>query len=211
MGRKSIEKERKVLRKKQQKWLAKSLPFFYKNGITNPTMNEIADYLGLSKATIYNYYESKDELVYDSLWTKLKEMDKFKDLLFDERLDYIERYFEGVKFATRSLMGMTEIYLNDLKTHYPKCWESVELYKEKSVENLKLYYQNGIDRGIFRKFNIDVMASYDLAFFDMMINPEFLIKNNIRIQTAFYEYFNMKFNGILVERNLSYFPKHQSN
>jgi AcrR family transcriptional regulator len=211
MGRKSIEKERKVLRKKQQKWLAKALPFFYKNGITNPTMNEIADYLGLSKATIYNYYESKDELVYDSLWTKLKEMDKFKDLLFDERLDYIERYFEGVKFATRSLMGMTEIYLNDLKNHYPKCWESIALYKEKSVENLKLYYQNGIDRGIFRTFNVDVMASYDLAFFDMMINPEFLVKNNVRIQTAFYEYFNMKFNGILVERNLSYFPKHQSN
>jgi AcrR family transcriptional regulator len=211
MGRKSIEKERKVLRKKQQKWLAKSLPFFYKNGITNPTMNEIAEYLGLSKATIYNYYESKDELVYDSLWTKLKEMDKFKEMLFDERLDYIERYFEGVKFVTRSLVGMTEIYLDDLKNHYPKCWESIELYKEKSVENLKLYYQNGIDRGIFRKFNVDVMASYDLAFFDMMINPEFLLKNNVRIQTAFYEYFNMKFNGILVERNLSYFPKHQSN
>jgi AcrR family transcriptional regulator len=211
MGRKSIDKERKVLRKKQQKWLAKSLPYFYKNGITGPTMNEIAEYLGLSKATIYNYYESKEELVYDSLWTKLKEMDKFKALLFDERLDYIERYFEGVKFATRSLMGMSEIYLNDLKNHFPKCWESIEMYKEKSVENLKLYYQNGIDRGIFRKFNVDVMASYDLAFFDMMINPEFLIKNNVRIQTAFYEYFNMKFNGILVERNLSHFPKHQSN
>lgn len=211
MGRKSIEKDRKTLSKKQQKWLAKTLPFFYKNGILGPTMNEIAEHLDLSKATIYNYYESKDDLVYDSLWLKLKEMDTFKELLFDENLDYVERYYEGLKFCTKSFAGMTEEYLNDLRNHYPKCWDSVEFYKAKSVENLKLYYQIGIDKGVFRPFNVDVMACYDLAFFDMMINPAFLIKNKIRIQTAFFEYFNMKFNGILVNRDVSFVSTLQRN
>jgi hypothetical protein len=42
MGRKSIVKERKQLNAKQRKWLGNTLPFFYKNGIQGPTMNDIA-------------------------------------------------------------------------------------------------------------------------------------------------------------------------
>jgi AcrR family transcriptional regulator len=211
MGRKSIEKERKSLSTKQKKWLANTMPFFYKNGIQGPTMNDIAEYLNLSKATIYNYYESKEDLVHDALWLKLKELDKFKDLLNDESLDFVERYTEGVKFASNCLAGLSEIYLNDLKNHYPKSWESVSFYKEKSAENLKAYYKKGIEKGVLRPFNTDLMASYDLKFFNLMVDPEFLIANNVRIETAFNEYFNMKFNGLLTKRDLSMLTNFQKN
>lgn len=211
MGRKSIEKERKSLSAKQKKWLANTMPFFYKNGIQGPTMNDIAEYLNLSKATIYNYYESKEDLVHDALWLKLKELDKFKDLLNDESLDFIERYTEGVKFASNCLAGLSEIYLEDLKNHYPKSWESVSFYKEKSAENLKAYYKKGIEKGLLRPFNTDLMASYDLKFFNLMVDPQFLIANNVRIETAFNEYFNMKFNGLLTKRDLSMLTNFQKN
>lgn len=211
MGRKSIIKERKQLNTKQKKWLANALPFFYKNGIQGPTMNDIANYLGLSKATIYNYYESKEDLVHDSLWLKLKELDKFRDLLFDDSQDFVARYFEGVNFVTGKLEGMTEEYLDDLRNYYPKSWQSVEMYYEKSVENLKKYYDLGIKNGTFRPFNTDLMATFDLRFFNMMVDSNFLISNNITLEKAFNEYFNMKFNGILIKRDLTILTNFQSN
>jgi len=211
MGRKSIEKERKPLSKKQKLWLARTMPYFYEVGINGPTMNDIAAHLGLSKATIYNYYQSKEELVHDALWTKLKELEGFRDLLFDDSLDFIERYYKGVNFFAESLKGMTERYLDDLEKSYPESWKSVELFKQKSVENLTAYYNAGIEQGILRPFNVEVMASYDLAFFNMMISPDFLSKNRITIAQAFREYFNMKFNGVLVERNLSMITSYQKN
>ena len=211
MGRKSIVKERKQLNAKQKKWLANTLPFFYKNGIQGPTMNDIANHLELSKATIYNYYESKDDLVHDSLWLKLQELDKFRDLLFDESKDFVARYFEGVNYVTKRLNGMTELYLADLRNHYPKSWESVEMYYQKSVENLKKYYEMGIERGIFRPFNTDLMATFDLRFFNMMVDANFLVANRVNIESAFGEYFNMKFNGILMKRDLTLLTNFQSN
>lgn len=211
MGRKSIEKERKQLNAKQKRWLANTMPFFYKNGIQGPTMNDIAEHLGLSKATIYNYYESKEDLVHDALWLKLEELDTFRDLLFDESQDFVGRYFEGVNYCAERLQGMSEIYLNDLKNHYPKSWSSVELYYEKSVENFKKYYELGISKGVFRPFNTDLMATFDLKFFNMMVDANFLISNRIRIEDAFSEYFNMKFNGILTKRDLAILTNFQSN
>lgn len=211
MGRKSIDKERKQLSAKQKRWLVNTLPFFYKNGIQGPTMNDIAEHLKLSKATIYNYYESKEDLVHDALWIKLKELDTFRDLLEDESKDFVERYFEGVNYCASCLTGMSEIYLNDLRAFYPKSWASVEYYYQKSVDNLKKYYQLGIEKGIFRPFNTDLMATFDLKFFNMMVDANFLIANRIRIEEAFSEYFNTKFNGILTKRDMAILTNFQNN
>ena len=79
MGRKAIDKERKPLNAKQQKWLTQVMPYFYKNGMRKPTMDDIAEHLNLSKATIYNYYSSKEDLIHDALWLKLVELQKFRD------------------------------------------------------------------------------------------------------------------------------------
>ncbi len=197
MGRKAIDKERKPLNEKQKKWLAEVLPYFYEHGMKKPTMDDIAAHLNLSKATIYNYYSSKDELVHDAMWNKLVELERFRDLLFDDSLDFIERYYQGVKFFTESLEGMTALYLNDLRVFFPKSWEGVYKFRTKAVENIMEYYRMGIEKGIFRKFNYRMMATTDMYFFDLVIDAKFLVENEITIDEAFDEYFKMKFDGVL--------------
>ena len=204
MGRKAIEKERKPLNAKQQKWLGEVLPYFYKNGMRKPTMDDIAEYLNLSKATIYNYYSSKEDLIHDALWFKLVELQKFRDLLFDDSVEFTERYYKGARFFTTSLKGMSALYLEDLKNYFPKTWADVDLFREKSVENIKTYYQAGINKGVFRDFNVDMMAETDLFFFDMMIDAKFLRKNNITVEEAFAQYFKMKFYGVLAAEKLTF-------
>jgi len=202
MGRKATDKERKPLNVKQQKWLADVMPYFYKNGMRKPTMDDIAEHLNLSKATIYNYYSSKEDLIHDALWFKLVELQKFRDLLFDESVEFTERYYLGAQFFTKSLKGMSALYLEDLKNYFPKTWADVDLFREKSAENIKTYYQAGIDKGVFRNFNVDVMAATDLFFFDMMIDAKFLRKHDITVEEAFAQYFKMKFYGVLVTEKL---------
>ena len=202
MGRKSTDKERKPLNVKQQKWLADVMPYFYKNGMRKPTMDDIAEHLNLSKATIYNYYSSKEDLIHDALWFKLVELQKFRDLLFDESVEFTERYYLGAQFFTKSLKGMSALYLEDLKNYFPKTWADVDLFREKSAENIKTYYQAGINKGVFRSFNVDMMAATDLFFFDMMIDAKFLRKHDTTVEEAFAQYFKMKFYGVLVTEKL---------
>tara|TARA_Y100000385_G_scaffold201817_1_gene209004 strand:- start:54 stop:674 length:621 start_codon:yes stop_codon:yes gene_type:complete len=202
MGRKATDKERKPLNIKQQKWLADIMPYFYKNGVRKATMDDIAEHLNLSKATIYNYYCSKEDLIHDALWFKLVELQKFRDLLFDESVEFTERYYLGARFFTTSLRGMSALYLEDLKNYFPKTWADVDLFREKSAENIKTYYQTGMDKGVFRSFNVDMMAESDLFFFDMMIDAKFLRKHDITVEEAFTQYFKMKFYGVLLTEKL---------
>ena len=204
MGRKAINKERKPLNTKQQKWLGEVMPYFYKNGVRKPTMDDIAEHLHLSKATIYNYYSSKEDLIHDAMWLKLVELQKFRDLLFDDSVEFKERYYKGAQFFTKSLKGMSALYLEDLKNYFPKTWADIDLFREKSVENIKTYYQAGINKEIFRNFNVHMMAEADLFFFDMMIDAKFLRKNNITVEVAFDQYFKMKFDGVLALEKLTF-------
>ena len=197
MGRKSVEKERKELDAKQKKWLKKVLPYFYEHGVHKVTMDQISDHLGISKATIYNYFKSKEELIEAAVWLKLTDLSIMKEFLFNDELDFIERYYEGVKHFTTNLDGLTTEYLNELKVFFPSCWEPIQLFQKASVENLMQYYQIGIERGIFTEFNIALMAQQDRLFFDLVTDAAFLAKHNLSLQLAFEEYFAIKFNGIL--------------
>jgi len=47
---------------------------FARDGITRASMNDVANHCGISKATIYHYYESKDQLVFGILDSYLSEL-----------------------------------------------------------------------------------------------------------------------------------------
>ena len=200
MGRKAIQKERKELDAKRKKWLTKVLPYFYENGVKKVTMDEIAEHLGVSKATIYNYFQSKEELIEAAVWLKLTDLAIMKEYLFNEELDFIERYYEGVKHFTNNLGGMTTEYLNEIKVFFPSCWEPIQLFQNASVENLMEYYKMGIERGVFSKFNITLLAHQDRVFLELATDASFLSKMELTVQQAFQEYFNCKFNGILIKK-----------
>ena len=47
---------------------------FARDGITRASMNDVANHCGISKATIYHYYASKDDLVFGILDSYLSEL-----------------------------------------------------------------------------------------------------------------------------------------
>ncbi len=201
MGRKAVEKERKELDSKQKKWLENVLDYFCENGVRKVTMDEIAEHLGISKATIYNYFQSKEDLIEAAVWLKLTDLAIMKEYLFNDKLDFTDRYYEGVRHFTNNLGGLTTELLNELKVFFPGCWEPIQLFQNASVENLMEYYKMGIERGIFTKFNIALLAQQDRVFFDLVTDASFLARYNLSMKEAFEEYFETKFNGILSTGN----------
>ena len=54
--------------------LLQAAEVFARDGITRASMNDVAQHCGISKATIYHYYESKDELIFGILDDYLSEL-----------------------------------------------------------------------------------------------------------------------------------------
>lgn len=59
---------------KRQNILSVAAEVFARDGIARASMSEVARACGISKANIYHYYDSKDELIFDILDTYLSQL-----------------------------------------------------------------------------------------------------------------------------------------
>lgn len=202
MGRKSINKKRKSNPEKQQEWIEILIPYFQKHGLKDITMDEVARVLNKSKATIYKYFKSREEIIEYGLAHKLRDIQQFEQILKNGDIAYLERYFESIAHLSLNISDISNRFLSDLKHQHPALWERVVAFIDYAMEILKEYYQQGIDDGIFIDVDPALMVMSDRFFFQSLSDPDFLISHNLTINQAFQQYFKMKFSGIVKDPRL---------
>ena len=79
---------------------------FIRHGLNKTTLSEIARDLRIGKATIYNYFESKDQLFTDTVKLEISEyLEQIKNCFNNEALPIKERFQEY--FFTKMRLGET--------------------------------------------------------------------------------------------------------
>jgi len=200
MGRKSLKKKRKEHPEKKEQWVRQLIPHFQKNGLRNFTMDDVSKLLNLSKATVYKYFKSREEIVEMGVAIKLEEISHFRDKLMDKHAPYLDRYFNSLEYLTAHISDITNIFLSDLKHLYPKIWESVNAFIEFALEILQDYYSEGISKGLLEDVDPALMVMSDRFFLQALSDPDFLISHQLTINEAFQKYFRMKFFGIVKDK-----------
>ena len=90
MGRKNIQKNRYKDPLIKEKYVMKLLVYFQKNGIRNFSMSQLAQDFNVSKTTLYNHFESKEEMVEKALDYKLSVIGEYESVLENITLPYKE-------------------------------------------------------------------------------------------------------------------------
>lgn len=200
MGRKSIEKERLILADEQKEWIDKLTTLFLKNGIKKVSMDRVVVHLGVSKATFYRFFESRDVLIEKIIENYLQQFEGFEKILHNEEKDYFERFVETFAFFSKPLMGLNNIFLKDLKEYYPKQLERINNFQNQILEELGKYYKTGIEKKYIVDCNVSILLAMDKAMIWQLTDGSFLQKNQLTIADAFEQYFRIKFQG-LIPRN----------
>ena len=197
MGRKSLNKTRSSDLEKRKKWINNAMPYFQEYGIREINMEKMAEYLGVSKGTIYNHFSSKDEIVEFAVRLKMDSIKDFHKILFDYQLGFVERYYKAIQYYTQQLYDISLLIIDDLKELYPDVWALVSNFQDAAMKGLVRYYEEGMASGNFVKVNPKLLAREDRMFFELLFNQRFLIKNNLTIGKAFNDHFKVKFNGLI--------------
>ncbi len=199
MGRKTVQKKRYQDQLIKEKYTLKLLVYFQNNGIRNFSMSQLASDFNLSKTTLYNHFESKEEMVSQALEYKLNIIGEYESVLENITLSYKERYRKAMLFFCVQSYDVSSRLLNEIKNDYPQLWKKVILFQKNVLENLQSYFQIGIDKGIFKKDTNPLLLSLeDQQFFDLLSNHEILERNGIDVLSAFNHHYNTKFNGISI-------------
>lgn len=196
MGRKPVQKKRVDDPELKVQWVQTLSQIYLQNGLLKFTMDEIAGKIGVSKATLYKYYRSKEDILEDVVRYKIQEIELFEASLKDDEITFTERYFEVIKQASIMLAEISNRFLAEAKLKHPDLWDKVRRFQDRALEVAERFYQKGIEANILRDINPKILALTDKMFIRSVADDYFLQEHNISVREAFDAYFLMKSKGI---------------
>ncbi|WP_052594435.1 TetR/AcrR family transcriptional regulator [Aureispira sp. CCB-QB1] len=196
MGRKPLDKERVNDPYIKETWVKELATLYLQHGLGKFTMDKIAKKLNISKATLYKYFSSKDEIIDAVVQYKIQEIITFEDLLVDDNIDFSERFFEIIKTASIMLAEISGQFLHDTKVKHPELFVKMDTFSDRALYAAEKFYQQGIEAGVLNDIDPKILALTDKMFIQAVSNPKFLQEHNISVKEAFDNYFLMKSKGI---------------
>lgn len=158
----------------KQEIINKATDLFLSLGFKSVTMDDIANDLGMSKKTIYTYFDNKSCLVEAGTSHLFKKItDGIKDIK-TKSLDPINELHDIKIFLMNSLKGEKTSPYHQLQKYYPSIHKELKKKKfEFVLESTKKSLEKGVELGIFReKINTDLISR---LYFNGIIgikNPE---------------------------------------
>ena len=143
-------------------------------GIRSISMDEIANHLGMSKKTIYQFYADKDSLVDDVINI---EINKSKEDCTGQRSkseNALQEVFLAIDMVQEMLKHMNPSVLYDLEKYHAKAYRKFTEHKNKFFTDvIKTNLEWGIKDGLYRDdLNIDLLTRFRLVSMFLMFDTE---------------------------------------
>ncbi|MBI2721475.1 MAG: TetR/AcrR family transcriptional regulator [Bacteroidetes bacterium] len=178
----------------KEKILKGAEELFFKYGIKNITMDEVARHLGMSKKTLYQYFKDKDEMVHCLILDKIEEDKRIFGKTHKESENIVVEAFAIMK-NIREIMGhVNPILFYELAKFYPKTWEKFNEFKRDFIRiNLEESLRMGQAQGFVRSdININILSTMRLESIDMSFNTQIFPSdkfNLVEVHVALTEHF----------------------
>jgi len=143
----------------------KARELFMRYGFRSVTMDEIAGQTGISKKTLYQFFEDKDALVEAVMRSELDYMQTQCTKQMKEAENAIEEIFLDMDAMEVVMDAMNPQIVFDLEKFYPKTFEKFKKHKNNFLlDIIKKNLERGIDEEVYRNdFDIEIIARFRLA------------------------------------------------
>lgn len=194
---------------KVERILSESLRLFKKNGIRSVSMDDVAKELGMSKKTIYQYVDNKQDLVEMVLNYML---DKENAVCIDgdiTKMNAIDILLAVSRNVSQQMKDLNPINAFELQKYYPSIFREFVIRKRDHVfEQVKRNFVQGIEEGIYRNdLDVDLVARLYIQKLVDVHDPEFLSSVNFGFEKVFQVMFDNHIRGIANTEGLAYYEK----
>ena len=174
-------------------------------GFYRVTMDELAAHAGVSKRTIYRHFRSKDEIV-EAL------LDRFMNYLAGQLEQIINSGQNPAEVLTGIISFLIQnwillnntLVLDDLRRYYPGLWAKLERFRaEKFQQNFVKLLVTKNNRGL-RDIDPRILAGALLASVQAVINPEFILNNDLTFEGAVKQLIGLFMYGVIEDEPFNY-------
>lgn len=120
---------------KKERIYEAALVLFCRFGLQKVNMQEIADAAGVSKKTLYNHFEGKDELFNLTIHWHVEEIVQFyEELSENSKLSTAEKLIKAVAYASQELSLKHSLVYEDMKRMNPYINQPPIKYIQKNIQ-----------------------------------------------------------------------------
>lgn len=152
----------------------KARELFMRYGFRSVTMDEIAGQMGVSKKTIYQFFEDKDSLVESVMQGEMTYMQGECMKQNSESANAIDEMFKDMDSMEAVMDSLNPQIIFDLEKFYPKTFEKFKRHKNTFLlDIIKNNLQRGIQEELYRsEINIDIVAKFRLESSFIMFSQD---------------------------------------
>lgn len=189
--------------------IAKARELFFRYGVKSVTMDDIASDLGISKKTIYQHFEDKDDIVHQMMQIEMaNDKCEWEDL---EKVtkNVIEKSVKSMDFFKQAFTEINPSAFFDIKKYHPKTWELFQEHKQNFIlASIIKDLKEGIEEGYFRpEINVEILAKMRLEQIEIAFDPHLFPANKfsvVEVEVTMLDHF---FRGIMTERGLKVYQE----
>ncbi|MEH6889871.1 TetR/AcrR family transcriptional regulator [Bacillus sp. JJ864] len=176
----------------RKKLIFKLLPIVKKQGISPLRTDDIARYMDISKATMYKYFSSKDEIIQYIVKIYAEYITSIDQTIFEETVPFGERFQKTFEQSLLIALYISDTFIFDLKHSAPVLYEQITQAQNERNHKLKKFYEEHIEKEVFNSINPALILLQDDVLLRKLFEPTILIKNNMTLYQALFDYYVLK-------------------
>ncbi len=135
----------------QQTIIERAGELFLRYGIRSVTMDDVANDLGISKKTLYQYVENKSDLIRQVILSKKEKDIQAFEAIRTNSSNAIEEVLDMATYMSETLRKVSPAIMYDLQKYYKESWcEMEEMRKQHSYKLIKSNIEQGKEQGFYR-------------------------------------------------------------
>lgn len=189
----------------QEKWLIRVQEVFFTYGIKSITMDDVARELGISKKTLYQFVENKNDLVVKMVEHLIESDKSAGECLRSESGDALEEMFGVIKHVNEEMSRIKSNVVYDLQKYHREAWEKMQDYQKGFLLSLvRDNLERGVREGLYRSdFNVDLVARMHVVESFIMFDESWFPRAQYPLNELFREFMVYYLHAIVSEAGLN--------
>jgi len=184
--------------------LRKAEVLFMRLGLKSISMDDVARELGISKKTLYQFFQSKEDLVLQTI--SRHQCTEAEDIhrICEASTDALKEMLDIARHVLVQFQQMSPATIFDLKKYYPEAWRIVEQVQREHIYGiLKANMERGIREGLYRDdFDTNILARLYVGSVRWLLDEELFPQTQFHWAQLYREFIHYHLRGIVSQEGL---------
>ncbi len=145
-------------------------------GYSKISMDDLANKLGMSKKTLYNYFDSKEKLLNEIVEDYMQDIISNEDIILnDNSISYPDKVAKIFTLVATKLSAINPYFIEDISKNAPTVWNTIQQYKsEAAFRRFSKLLDEGVKNGFIKKeINKTIAVVLYASAIETIFNPAF--------------------------------------